>query len=160
MLPAPAPDTPAESPPAPAVVLDTNVVLDWLLFRDPHCSALAALLERRQLRWHATQAMRLELSHVLEQPALQRWQPDRERILTVFDCLAHAGDDAAEAPASPVPAMRSRDPDDQKFIDLAVRVRARWLLSRDLALLRLARPARLAGIEILTPARWQLPVGG
>ncbi|MGE5199396.1 MAG: putative toxin-antitoxin system toxin component, PIN family [Rhodospirillaceae bacterium] len=155
MYPVQAPDLPNDSPLAPAVVLDTNVVLDWLLFRDPHCTGLAALLERRHLRWHATPAMRLELASVLVRPALQRWLPNCERILSTFDQLAHTGDSASDAAAGPVPLMRSRDPDDQKFIDLAVRVRARWLLSRDLALLRLARPAHVAGIEILTPARWQ-----
>jgi len=151
---------PFEASQPPAVVLDTNVVLDWLLFRDPHCFALAALLEEGRLRWHATQAMRRELAIVLVRPAMQRWQPDCERILSVFDNLACVCEVPLGAAACPAPPpMRSRDPDDQKFIDLAVNVRARWLVSRDLALLRLARPARRAGIEILTPARWQRPDG-
>jgi predicted nucleic acid-binding protein len=37
------------------------------------------------------------------------------------------------------------------FIDLALAHRARWLLTRDKALLSLARPARVLGVEILKP---------
>ncbi|MFT7776961.1 putative toxin-antitoxin system toxin component, PIN family [Roseateles sp.] len=49
-----------------------------------------------------------------------------------------------------------RDPDDQKFIDLALAARARWLISRDKAVLALAKRARLRGLAILTPERWSL----
>lgn len=146
-------DTAHDAP--PAVVLDTNVVLDWLLFHDPHCGTLASMLEQRRLLWYASPEMRQELASVLSRPMLQRWQPDCERILSIFDHLTLAGGvDGGNSPGAVSP-MCSRDPDDQKFIDLAVQVRARWLLSRDLALLRLARPARQVGIEILTPAHWQ-----
>ncbi len=49
--------------------------------------------------------------------------------------------------------MRCRDPDDQPFIDLAVQHGAQ-LISRDLAVLKLARRARTRGAEILTPQQW------
>ena len=53
---------------------------------------------------------------------------------------------------------RCRDPDDQKFLDLATRVRARWLLSRDDHLLVLAKRARRDGLfAILTPSEWSHP---
>jgi len=47
-----------------------------------------------------------------------------------------------------------RDPDDQMFIDLAVEAKARWLISRDRAVLALAKRARAFGVEILTPEAW------
>jgi hypothetical protein len=47
------------------------------------------------------------------------------------------------------------DPADQKFIDLAVAERAQWLLSRDKALLRLARLAgKRFALRIGTPETW------
>jgi predicted nucleic acid-binding protein len=46
------------------------------------------------------------------------------------------------------------DPDDQAFIDLALAVKARWLVSRDRALLRLRRRAEKQGLVVLTPERW------
>jgi putative PIN family toxin of toxin-antitoxin system len=147
------PDTPR------AVVLDTNVVLDWLLFRDASCAGLAGSLQQGQLLWHATPSMRSELASVIQRRELQRWSPDCERILSRFDGLTRL---CAEAPsaAQGTGRLRSRDPDDQKFIDLAVRIKATWLLSRDRALLQLAGPAREIGLRILTPAHWQQAVGG
>jgi len=142
-----------------AVVLDTNVVLDWLLFRDASCAGLSGPLRQGQWLWHATAAMRGELASVVRRQELQRWDPDCEYILSTFDSLTKV---CAEAPsvAGATGRLRSRDPDDQKFIDLAVGVKATWLLSRDRALLRLARPAQRLGIHILTPSRWQQLLAG
>ena len=142
-----------------AVVLDTNVVLDWLLFRDASCTALSAALLTGQLLWHATPSMRGELASVVQRSELQRWNPDCERVLSAFDQLTRSCEEAPCADDG-TGRLRSRDPDDQKFIDLAVSVKAAWLLSRDRALLRLARPAHGLGIRILTPARWQQQLGG
>jgi putative PIN family toxin of toxin-antitoxin system len=140
------------APDAPVMVLDTNVVLDWLLFKQATCATLAVGIQTRQWAWHATAPMRVELACVLARPQLARWNPDCERILSVFDQWAELMDAVPPAPACTSP--RCRDPDDQKFIDLALRSGARWLLSRDRALLDLARPARARGLEIQTPAEW------
>lgn len=138
----------------PSVVLDTNVVLDCLLFQDVSCAKLSDMLLTGQLLWHATSAMRSELASVLPRQQFQRWSPDCEHILSVFDGLTKACYQppcAADATAR----LRCRDPDDQKFIDLALAVNARWLFSKDRALLALARPARAYGVQVLTPAQWQ-----
>jgi uncharacterized protein len=136
----------------PSVVLDTNVVLDWLVFNDASCKVLAGQLDAGQLRWHATDAMRAELCSVLPRPVLLAWKPDDEHVLSVFDRLARLG---PVAPALPLPTrLRCRDTDDQKFIDLAITSGVRWLFSRDRALLDLAKPALEHGVEILTPTVW------
>ncbi|MBS1179427.1 MAG: domain nuclease [Proteobacteria bacterium] len=156
------PDTrPTHPPPgtgipaySPVVVLDTNVVLDWLLFRDAGCARVASLLLAGRLHWHATASMRSELSSILPRRQFQPWAPDCEHILSVFDQMAKV---CAEPPSAdrPTARLRCRDPDDQKFIDLAVAIGARWLFSKDLALLALARPARAHGVRVMTPAQWQ-----
>jgi putative PIN family toxin of toxin-antitoxin system len=147
MLPA---SCPAAAAP-PRVVLDTNVVLDWLLFRDAGCAALARQLQTGQLAWLATAAMRAELDSILLHPRLAGWQPDAARILHSFDAMASI---CAEAPLCSQ-ALVCRDPDDQKFIDLAVAANACWLFSKDRALLALARRARSFGVHILRPDGWQ-----
>jgi predicted nucleic acid-binding protein len=152
-LSSPMPDMPT------AVVLDTNVVLDWLLFRDASCAGLTGPLQAGDWRWHATPSMRGELASVVRRPELRRWAPDCEHILSIFDSLTNLCDEAPSA-AGVTGRLRSNDPDDQKFIDLAVVVKATWLFSRDRALLRLARPAQGLGIRILTPARWQQLLAG
>lgn len=132
----------------PRVVLDTNVVLDWLLFADPSVAALAAAIERRQVRWLATPSMRDELTHVLERGLAAARGADTAAILSGWD--AHA----AKQPQAGPQALRCSDAEDQKFVDLALGVRARWLVSRDRAVLRLARRAAPMGTLIVTPQRW------
>jgi predicted nucleic acid-binding protein len=144
------------TPPAlalPAIVLDTNVVLDWLVFGNPQCTALAAALGAGELRWVATRPMRDELAHVLQRGHLDGWAPDLATIWAHWDrhCLELPSPD----PAAPLGRLRCSDPDDQKFIDLALACRARWLISRDRAVLKLARRLREHGIETLPPDRWR-----
>jgi putative PIN family toxin of toxin-antitoxin system len=136
----------------PKVVLDTNTVLDWLVFDDPGCIELSRRILQGQLAWHATQAMRDELAHVLPRPAFSRWQPDIDRVLASFDQHARLVAPAGGDMTAQVPTCK--DPDDQKFIDLACAIGARWLFSRDRALLDLARPARRLGVEVTKPGDW------
>jgi uncharacterized protein len=140
--------------PAPFLVLDTNVVLDWLVFRDPGCDALNAALVGGEVRWVGTPAMRDEVERVLARGSLDAWSLDRHAL--VFDALA-AWDRCAHVvlPPPPLPhAPRCTDPDDQPFIDLALHLGASALLTRDRAVLRCARAARTLGLAILTPAAW------
>lgn len=138
---------------AAVVVLDTNVVLDWLVFEDPAFRPLARRLAAGAWTWHATPAMRAELADVL--PRL-RWRDnliDCEHVLTFFDRQVRMIDSPVGPP--PQAALRTcRDPDDQKFLDLACHQQARWLFSRDRALLEMARAARPLGVEVLSPAQW------
>jgi putative PIN family toxin of toxin-antitoxin system len=139
---------------APAVVLDTNVVLDWLVFRDAAVQPLALAIGTGTLRWLATTAMRVELAHMLDHPSLQRWQPDAEQALTVFDSSVQLCSPAAAS------HLECSDADDQMFIDLALAQQARWLVTHDKALLKLARRAAICGLRITVPAAWtDLPPG-
>ena len=140
--------------PRPALVLDTNVVLDWLLFDDPSAAPLAAAIVLRQVRWVATVAMRDEFAEVLRRGLAAQRNADPATLLA--DWGAHAGilAEPARLPAS-VP-LHCSDPDDQKFLDLAHAAGATWLLSRDRAVLRLARRAARFGIGIGVPERWVL----
>lgn len=148
----PVPQDNAIAKEAPAAVLDTNASLDWLLFRDPGMQALAAALRCGEVRWLACEAMRQELAHMLHHERLSRWQADAQAALAIFDQLALV----LPAPPAQVPqALRCSDPDDQVFIDLALAQGARWLLTKDRALLKLARKAALRGLQICRPGDWQ-----
>ena len=134
-------------------MLDTNVALDWLLFADPSSVSLAAAIRLGQVRWIATPAMRDELAEVLRRGLAALRNADSAVLLAAWD--AHA--ERLAAPTRPPPrtlALQCTDPDDQKFIDLAYAEGARWLLSRDRAVLRLARRAAAVGITITVPERW------
>ena len=124
------------------VVLDTNVVLDLWLFDDPRFAGLAQALSH-SLRWVATAEMREELSRVLRYEHVMRLCEQRgvqaEELLRRFDELALLCPVAAKAPYT------CKDPDDQKFIDLAVAQKA-TLYSKDKYVLALRN--RLARLDI------------
>jgi predicted nucleic acid-binding protein len=151
--PAPAP---TGLPNAPALVLDTNVVLDWLVFRHPACARWTEHFGNGSVRWLASAAMREELAHVLARGVASDLAPDLPAMWTTWERLAVPAESVALAGAAT--RMRCTDADDQKFIDLALGHRARWLLSRDRAVLKLARRARPLGLEIVTPEAWAAQV--
>ncbi|HBH38446.1 MAG TPA: putative toxin-antitoxin system toxin component, PIN family [Curvibacter sp.] len=129
------------------IVLDTNVVLDLLVFDDPATPALQQALDDGALRWIATPVMREELARVLLYPhlvaRLDYYRLSADEVLAAFDRQAQRVDVAPKAP------MVCRDPDDQKFIDLAVAHRAQ-LLSKDHAVLKLKKRLLLQGVPVAT----------
>lgn len=132
------------------VVLDTNVVLDWLVFDNPAVQPLAQALADGRLRWIASAAMLEELAIVLRRTALDRWRAKAEQALTSAPTLAAAMEFTPPVGGHPV----CSDPDDQKFIDLALLAPARWLFTRDRALLKLRRAAAARGVVVCPPAAW------
>lgn len=125
------------------LVLDTNIVLDLLVFGDPAAGPLEAALALGTLCWLATPAMRDELERVLGYAQIaSRLALGGMRaggVLDSFDRQAHIVEAAARAPVA------CSDADDQKFVDLAVRHRC-LLLSKDAAVLALAK--RLAALQV------------
>ena len=125
------------------IVLDTNIVLDAFVFNDPAAQPLKAALAVKQYQWIATQAMRDELERVLTYPKIVLrmafGQVSALAVLAQFDGLTRLHDAAPKAPVT------CADPDDQKFIDLAVTHKA-ILLSKDNAVLYMAK--RLLALDV------------
>lgn len=140
--------------PTPAVVLDTNAVLDWLIFRHPSCARWTERLTSGSVRWLSSNAMRGELAHVLDRGLADAWAPDRVALWAAWERHATPAEPIALTGAAT--RMRCTDPDDQKFIDLALGHGARWLVSRDKAVLKLGRRVRPLGLEVVTPEQWSL----
>ncbi len=125
------------------VVLDTNIVLDAFVFADEAARPLRPALENGSLQWLATAAMRDELDRVLAYPQIV------PRLayygLQAADVLAHFDRHAAVVEPPPKAPLTCSDPDDQKFIDLAV-ARQALLLSKDRAVLSMKK--RLAAWSV------------
>jgi len=138
----------------PVAVLDTNVVLAWLAFRDPRCSPLIEAIESGRLRWIATVSMRDELAHVIGRGVVSAWLPDEAMLWNTWNRFARMVE--ARQLTGEASRLRCTDPDDQKFIELALD-QAGWLISRDRAVLKLARRASRFGLQVLAPERWTLP---
>jgi uncharacterized protein len=136
----------------PAVVLDTNAALDWLVFADPRIEPLAEAIRGGAVRWLTAPRLRAELVQVLMRPAFVARGANPELALTTYDLLScmHGPADAL----SPAPRLVCRDPDDQVFLDLAIGERARWLITRDKALLELRARAAARGLRIAPPEAW------
>ena len=108
----------------PPLVLDTNVVLDLLVFEDPAVAGLRRALEDASVAWLATEAMRAELERVLTYPRIATRLVRHGTSAT--DVLANYNRLARSRPPAPAAAIRCSDHDDQIFIDLAVAHGAIW----------------------------------
>ncbi|MBK6386825.1 MAG: putative toxin-antitoxin system toxin component, PIN family [Rhodoferax sp.] len=131
----------------PAVVIDTNILLDAFIFNDPAAQPLKQALASGQLRWLATQPMRDELQRVLGYkqiiPRLAFYQLSPADVMAQFDQYAQL------VPVAPKATVTCRDADDQKFIDLAVAHKA-MLLSKDNAVLCMSK--RLLALDVIAQA--------
>jgi len=139
----------------PTLVLDTNVVLDWLYFCDPRAARLAATIASGAAKWIGSATIGAELQHVLARDPGRRGPVAINATRTGWSRWIELAEPIArEVP----PALRCSDPGDQKFIDLAWHYRAS-LLSADHAVLRLRRHAAGLGLTILRLEDWQPPHG-
>jgi putative PIN family toxin of toxin-antitoxin system len=130
-----------------ALVLDTNIVLDLFVFKDPATPALLQSLQGGSLRWLASVPMRDELERVLAYPhivaRLNFYRLCAGDVLARFDALTH------RVAVAPKVSLNCKDADDQKFVDLAAAHQA-VLLSKDHAVLALAKRLRPFGVQTLT----------
>ncbi|MFD2454267.1 putative toxin-antitoxin system toxin component, PIN family [Ideonella paludis] len=137
----------------PRIVLDTNVILDGWVFSNPAWAPIGEALAAQQLQWVVCASMLDELRFVLARPQPVRFEAARQAVLLDTERWQQAR--VVPAPSSEdLPRLRCSDPSDQQFIDLALAQQARWLISRDKALLKLARRAAAHGVTITTPEHW------
>lgn len=138
----------------PAAVLDTQAVLDWLYFGDPLTRDWLDHLQAGRWQWWACPPLRDELAHVLGRGHLPAPRGlAAQALLETYDRLVQMRPAATALAHGP---LRCSDRDDQKFIDFAVAEKARWLVSRDRAVLKLRRrAATLHGLQIVSPADWR-----
>ena len=118
------------------LILDTNVVLDLFVFRDPLVEPVRRALADGSMRWLVNGRMRDELERVLNYehllPRMAFHSVTRAQVLTWFDAHTCTVDAALKCP------FNCKDADDQHFVDLAVAHRA-WLVSKDKAVLALRK---------------------
>ena len=149
------------------VVLDTNVCLDAFVFDDPRAATLVAALVAGNVEAVTRADCRDEWLGVLAYPALKLDEAKRREaaarfdgVVTLLDGVA-AGEVVTDVDRDAVPCVplpRCRDPDDQKFLELALASGASVLFSRDAEVLRLARRTVRDGLfEILKPEDWAGP---
>lgn len=140
-------------------MLDTNVWLDWLVFDDPGVARLKAAAAAGRVCIYIDGACLAELERVLGYPLLESALDAAAQAAHRAACLRVArlldGQERCSTAAAAVVLPLCRDPDDQKFLELARDCRADVLLTRDRALLELTRRrSRALPFRIVTPDRY------
>jgi putative PIN family toxin of toxin-antitoxin system len=137
---------------AQLAVVDTNVWLDIHYFLDPESRSLGAALGSPHWVVARCQQTDAELAAVLRRPRFSPGPAERSHLRA---CLRRWQAAARLVALSGQAPCRCRDPDDQKFLDLAWSAQAAVLVTKDKALLALRRKARSFGLAILTPREFE-----
>ena len=128
----------------PRLVLDTNVILDLLVFKDPTAEPIRHLLDAKLVDAVRSEASMLELVDVIQRPIFKLSQQEQEIILLVWESLTRLLENSAFESAPFI----CRDTDDQIFLDMAYSIRPAVLFSKDLRVLELRVSAKGHGVEI------------
>lgn len=118
------------------IVLDTNAVLDLLLWHNAELDCVAQALADGCARLSCDEACLRELRTVLRYDKFGLDEEGAARLYADYLALVELHP-LSDQPDASLP--RCRDREDQKFFDLAVRCGADLLVSRDRAVLRLGR---------------------
>ena len=133
------------------LVLDTNIWLDWLVFDDPGIAPLRAAHAAYQVQIYIDAPCGEELRRVLGYSLRKSILDETAQSAALATCRQIAIQSEADAAAAKLPLPQCRDPDDQKFLELARAARADVLITKDRALLELARRKHAwTGFRILT----------
>lgn len=138
--------------PTRRIVLDTNVCLDLFVFHDPRWAVLLHALHERQVEAVTREDCRREWLAVLDYSHLPLTEAGKPFVRAQFDhlitCLPHASVNTFALPLC-------TDTDDQKFLELTLQSGAEALITKDKALLKLAKKtARKNLFSIMTPQAW------
>ena len=135
------------------IVLDTNVCLDLFLFHDPRWVRLMQALTQGEVEAVTRADCRMEWQIVLGYAHLGLDTEMQASVCAAFDTLIRPFVPSVTEEVIRLPICR--DPDDQKFIELAYQSTAAVLITKDKALLKLARKTQKAGLfQISTPEEW------
>ena len=150
-------------PPRPLplrLVLDTNIWLDWLVFDDPGIAPIKAAVEAGGAEIFITQACEQEFARVLaytlrkkvlDTAAQTTCLAQFRRVARMVDAGAGSRESGQAIAALPV----SKDPDDQKFLELARDCLADFLVTKDRDLLVFARRKyQYLPFRIVTPGQF------
>jgi putative PIN family toxin of toxin-antitoxin system len=135
------------------LVLDTNVVLDLVVFRDRGVQPIAEAIASGAAIPVTSHACLEEFGRVLAYPQLALDASAQSDAFEYFRSRAQLFDVPVPAVAADLPLCS--DADDQKFLELAWHANAHCLVTKDKALLGLGcAVARLGRFAIVKPETW------
>lgn len=138
----------AAAPGALRLVVDTNTVLALWMFRDPVLERLRSWIESARPRLFAREDTLAELAAVLGYAQFGQAEAVQAALLASYRDRVHC----LPTSTTEVVLPACKDPDDQKFLELALQASASHLLTRDRALLAMARKREIRErFRILSP---------
>jgi uncharacterized protein len=142
-------------------VLDTNIVLDCLVFKDPGIRRLMTALEERRVQALGHALTLDELQRVLAYPQCRLNAAEQQQVLDRYLGLATLATMpegfSRETLLLPTGFPRCRDRDDEPFLALAYHARAQGLVTKDKVILKLRKKVRKFGVLVFAPADLKLP---
>lgn len=130
------------------IILDTNVCLDLFVFNDPRWQKIVAALESRSIEAITSAECREEWLAVLHYSHLPVTEATRADFIKRFDLTITVESTVPMQTILP----KCADKDDQKFLEFARDAKLDILVTKDKALLKLARKTRALGLfDIMTP---------
>lgn len=133
------------------VVIDTNVCLDLFVFNDPRWAKLVNAIESGEIEAVTRADCRDEYNIVLHYKHLPLDDDSRPLAAARFDQLIKV----VAPPESGVKLPVCSDKADQKFLEIARDAGAEVLITKDKALLKLARRlAREGMFKVMLPEKW------
>lgn len=139
--------------PKKRIVIDTNVCLDLFVFHDPRWATLLQAIESGTVDAITRADCRDEYHIVLHYPHLPLNDDSRPLAAARFDQLIQV----VAPPVSGVRLPVCTDKADQKFLEVARDAQADVLITKDKALLKLARRlAREGMFKVMVPEKWTL----
>jgi len=124
------------------LVLDTNIVLDLLVFQDPRANWIRDGIALGRFELIYSSEMLLELTDVIARPQFAHSACDQSNLMSSWTQMA------IHKPTPPRCSFRCDDPDDQAFIDLAYHYRPSQLLSKDRKVLQMQRALGEHGVWV------------
>ncbi len=124
------------------LILDTNIVLDLLVFQDSRANWIRDGIARGQFELIYSSEMLVELTDVIARPQFAQSAYDQSTVLSSWTQMA------IHKPTPPRCSFRCDDPDDQAFIDLAYHYRPSQLLSKDRKVLQMQRTLGEHGVWV------------
>ncbi len=141
------------------LILDTNIWLDWFVFKQEPDSPMTQL---QNCVVNGAQQGAVEYRVLMTPPMWDEWvdvlgraqfavMPERQAQILA---QTRARVTMMQTPPTPYTRIRCMDRDDQVFIDVALAYRVDWLISKDRHLLKLRSRALKQGVRVATPDAW------
>ena len=120
----------------PIVVFDTGIILQAAINPGGPSAAVCALLEAEKITVYISSRLRSEIESVFYRPVIRAKNPQITDT-AIQEGLALLDDKAIRIPNPPPLVSYARDPNDAPVINLALQVKANYIISRDKDLLDL-----------------------